>query len=171
MSDPEEVAIPENYVYDGLLSVFNFAIILPVALTSMRFAAELWDFIFILIGVYCTKKCINYISKAHEYKQTRMMPENMDKFVKEGIYADVRHPVAAGMLYMNIAYIFLFRSITLVTVVPAFFALWFVLCKHKERILIERFGDDYRTYIRSVGMFRGKGDQGQTRLSGTGYDV
>ncbi len=167
----ESEPIPENYVFPAILAIFNFVVLLPMALNSMSYSTDIWDFIFVGIGLYLSYKFVKYTSQAHEYPQTRMNPQDVDEIIDQGIYADVRHPVAAGLLYMNIAYVFLFRSTAIIPVIPMFFALWFVFAKYEERILIERFGDKYREYMQRVGMFRGKGSASQTRLAGTGYEV
>jgi protein-S-isoprenylcysteine O-methyltransferase Ste14 len=43
----------------------------------------------------------------------------------------------------------------LAAVVVSLSAAWFLhyLSRHEERLLLDRFGDDYRAYIREVGMW------------------
>ncbi|MGY5877304.1 MAG: isoprenylcysteine carboxylmethyltransferase family protein [Candidatus Thorarchaeota archaeon] len=167
----EEYQSPEeNYALRSVLVVMNFAVLVPIALSSISYSAELWDFIFIGVGVWLASKFIRNIAAAHEFKQTRMSPQNVDKIVTEGIYARVRHPIAAGAMYMNIAYVFLFRSLTIITVLPVFFALWFVLAKYEENILITRFDKEYKLYMMRTGMLRGRGGGAQQYLAGSGYD-
>ena len=170
MTVEENQSPEENYALRGVLAVMNFVVLLPIGLSSMSFSAELWDFIFIGVGVWLASKFIRNIGAAHEFKQTRMSPQNVDKIVTEGIYAKVRHPIPAGAIYMNIAYVFLFRSLALITVLPVFFALWFVLAKYEESILIKRFEKEYRLYMMKTGMLRGKGGGAQQYLAGSGYD-
>jgi protein-S-isoprenylcysteine O-methyltransferase Ste14 len=159
------------FVFPPFLMMVNFIVIIPAGFGSASFTYELWDFIFVAVGCYLGLRFIRYMSKANEYPESKMHPSDVEEFPSKGIYADIRHPVEAGILYMNIAYVFLFRSISLIPMLPVFFALWYMLAKYKEDLYIKKFGDQYRKYMRITGMFRGKGDRGQTRLASAGYDM
>jgi protein-S-isoprenylcysteine O-methyltransferase Ste14 len=161
---------PGFYPWPLFVALINFGVLLPLAAQNMRSTADLWDYIFVLAGVYFSMKFVRYMSGAHKYKEARLGPRNVPKVFSKGIYKDVRHPVMAAVIYMNFAYLCFARSLALVPVVPVFVALWYILASWEESILLERFGVEYQEYMKTAGMFRGKG-MDQQRLASSGYDM
>lgn len=171
MSGEEPRVLKQPYVFPAILAFINFAVILPIGWMNMSYTVGFWDFIFVLVGCYLAYKFMKYMSQAHEYKEARVKPNQQEEIVKEGIYAKIRHPIAAGILYMNIAYVCFFRTFALIPVLPVFFALWYVLAKYKDTVLLGKFGDTYKEYMQSTGMFRGKGEPDTVRIQKSGYDM
>jgi len=170
MSNQNDDRIRENNFIPAVLGFIDFGILLSIAMPLMSFGTELWDFIFVATGVYFEVKFIRFVSKAHEQPMTRVNPRDRTSIPREGIYARIRHPVAAGAMYMNIAFVFFFRSLYLIPVVTVFGAMWYVYAKHDEYVMLQRFGDEYRQYMRGTSMFRGAGFD-QQRLASSGYDM
>jgi protein-S-isoprenylcysteine O-methyltransferase Ste14 len=170
MTRSDKDSPPQNNFLPAILGVINFGLLLPIALPLMSPSTELWDFIFVAVGVYLTIKFAGNISKAHQEALTRVSPKDRNSIPKEGIYARIRHPVGAGSIYMNIAYVFFFRSLILVPIVPIFAAMWYTYAKYEEKIMLDRFGDEYREYMRGTSMFRGAGFD-QQRLASSGYGM
>ena len=61
---------------------------------------------------------------------------------------------------MYFAEVLLYAGLLVMSTSLAATALWVgaivfltYLCRHEERLLLERFGDDYRTYMQEVGMW------------------
>lgn len=156
--------------YPALLGGLNLIVIIQMGLGSQTFGVGFWDMIFVLAGTYFSYKTARYIAQAHDAKQAKVRTQELDEFSREGIYSKIRHPIGAAFIYFNIACVLLFRSIPLITAVPVFAALWFILARYQDSKFIERFGDTYEDYMSSAGMFRGKGDYGQ-RLADSGYDM
>lgn len=169
MSDGE-LKIADNNYYPALIAIMNFVVLLPTAIMYMPSTAELWDFIFVGAGVYFSMKFIRLVRGAHEFEETRVSPKDRTTFLKKGIYAKIRHPIGAAVIYMNIAYLFFVRSFVLVTIIPVFIAIWYIYAAYEEKIMVERFGDEYREYVRATNMFRGSGYD-QQRLASSGYDM
>ncbi len=169
MSDSESYAVGDNNYYPAVIAIMNFAILLPLAMSNMASTADLWDFIFVGAGMYFSMKFIRLVRGAHEFEGTRVSPKDRTTFLKEGIYSKIRHPIGAAVIYMNFAYLCFVRSFVLVTVIPVFIALWYIYAAYEEKILVERFGDEYREYVRATSMFRGSGYD-QQRLA-SGYDM
>ncbi len=170
MSDGESKVVADNNYYPALIAIMNFAVLLSLAMANMATTVGLWDFIFVGAGVYFSMKFIRLVRSAHEFDATRVSPKDRKTFMKEGIYAKIRHPIGAASIYMNIAYLCFVRSFVLVTIIPVFIALWYIYAAYEEKILTERFGDEYREYVRSTSMFRGSGYD-QQRLATSGYDM
>jgi protein-S-isoprenylcysteine O-methyltransferase Ste14 len=160
----------EPYYYPALLAIFNLMILLPMAGMNMRPSADLWDFIFVLAGVYFTDKFVRYMQKAHAFPEARLKPNDIPEIIDKGIYREVRHPVGAAFIYLNVACVCFARSLYLISVVPVFGAMWYILALWEEKTMLERFGDEYREYSKTAGMFRGRGIDSQ-RLSSSGYDM
>lgn len=171
MSGEEPEIRKQPYIYPAVLAFINFAVILPIGWMTMSYTVGFWDFLFVMIGCYLSYKFMKYLSLAHEYKEARVKPEQQEEIVKEGIYAKIRHPVIAGVLYMNIAYVLFFRTFALIPFLPVFFAMWYFLAKHKDSILLSKFGESYRDYMQTTGMFRGKGEPETVRIQKSGYDM
>lgn len=170
MSDTDSYEPVENNFYPILIAVVNFAALLAMAMETMANSVELWDFIFIVAGVYFSSKFIRLLKRAHEFPQTRVSPQDRTSFPTKGVYSNIRSPVGAACIYMNIAYVCFTRSFALIPIVPMFIALWYIYAAYEERILLKRFGDEYREYMKGTSMFRGGGFD-QQRLASSGYDM
>lgn len=170
MSENDSIEVVENNYYPLLIAVTNFLVLLMMAFQFMVNTVELWDFIFVGGGIYFSVKFIRLIRWAHEFSETRVSAQSRTSYPTEGIYARIRNPVGAACIYMNIAYVCFTRSFALVPVVPFFIALWYVYAAYEERIMIQRFGDEYREYMKATSMFRG-GGYDQQRLASSGYDM
>ena len=72
--------------------------------------------------------------------------------VTEGIYARVRHPIYLAFLLMQISLLFLtsnwFIGLCGIAIIVAVIA---IRIPEEERLLTERFGDEYRTYQKRTG--------------------
>jgi len=170
VSDNSSTDLVENNYYPLLIALVNFSALLALAFQYMANSVELWDFIFIGAGVYFSMKFVRLVRGAHEYPETRISPNDRESFPTEGVYAKIRNPIGAACCYMNIAYVCFTRSFALVPIVPIFIALWYIYATYEERIMIRRFGDEYREYMKGTSMFRGGGFD-QQRLASSGYDM
>ncbi|TFG28230.1 isoprenylcysteine carboxylmethyltransferase family protein [Candidatus Thorarchaeota archaeon] len=170
LSNYNESTMAEKNYWPVLIAVINFGALLLLALNYMNPDAYLWDFIFVAGGVYFSMKFIGYVRQAHEYPETGVIPHDRKSFPKEGIYARIRHPVGAAAIYMNMAYVCFVRNLVLIPIIPFFVALWYIFAIYEEKIMIERFGDEYREYMKSTAMFRGSGADLQ-RHAASGYGM
>lgn len=158
-----------NY-WRPLLSIINFGSLLWYGIGIIRPTAELWDFFFVALGCYFTLKFVRYLSNAHQFKQTRIHPDNMTEFPNKGIYTKIRQPVSAATIYMNLAYVCFIRSFALIPVVAVFIAMWYILARYEDQLMLTKFGNDYKDYMKSTAMLRG-GDNEQQQLASSGYDT
>ena len=170
MNTRNESVLQENNFWPTLIAIINFGGLLLLAMNYMNPDAHLWDFIFVGIGVYFSMKFISIMRKAHEFPETRVIPQDRESFPTEGIYARIRHPVGAAAIYMNFAYVCFIRSFALIPIIPIFVALWYIYAIYEEKIMIDHFGDEYREYMKETGMFRGGGKDLQ-RHSSSGYGM
>jgi len=153
-----------------LLAIINFGGLIWYGAGLMRITADLWDFIFVAAGIYFTLKFIRYMSNAHQFKQTRLQPGDIDDFPSKGIYAKIRQPISAAFIYMNIAYVCFFRSFQLIPAVAVFVAMWYMLARYEDQLMLSKFGNSYNEHVKKTAMLRG-GSGDQQRLVSSGYDM
>ena len=75
------------------------------------------------------------------------------QLVTTGPYRWIRHPMYAFGLIWFLAIIVLTASWFIAVTSAAGFSFLLIRCRREEANLIERFGDEYRTYMRRTGRF------------------
>lgn len=141
------------YIFPPILVGINFFILIVTGIIFLRKEIKIWDCIFISIGIILTIIFIVLLILTHRIEQIHMKPENVDKLVTVGPYSILRHPNYAGIIYMNIACLLLFRSFWLLPIIIVFIGFWFLEARYEERILINKFGKAYKEYMIYTGMF------------------
>jgi protein-S-isoprenylcysteine O-methyltransferase Ste14 len=170
MSSDETESIGLYNYWRPLFAVTNFGGLLWYGAGQMSHTADLWDFIFVAVGCYFTLKFIGYLAKAYQLKQTRIRPSSMEEFPSKGIYSTIRQPVASAFIYMNLAYVCFYRTLAMIPLVAVFIALWYMFARYEDQVLLSKFGDEYKEYMRSTALVRG-GSEEQQRLASSGYDM
>lgn len=73
--------------------------------------------------------------------------------IRKGVFGVVRHPI-------YLSEVLLYLGLFMMNMSLAAFAVWlgasgflYYLSRHEEKLLLQRFGDDYRSYIQDVGMW------------------
>ncbi|MBN1398215.1 MAG: isoprenylcysteine carboxylmethyltransferase family protein [Bacteroidetes bacterium] len=79
--------------------------------------------------------------------------ENTSKLVTTGLYKYIRHPLYSSLLLLGTG-IFL-KDITSVSAVFAILnaAALFLTARYEEKEMIDKFGDEYKTYMQKTRMF------------------
>jgi protein-S-isoprenylcysteine O-methyltransferase Ste14 len=72
--------------------------------------------------------------------------------IRKGVFHMVRHPIYLGAILFYLTFLIFSFSImaTFVWIITASFYLY--LCKHEEKLLLEKYGKDYEDYISEVPM-------------------
>ena len=83
------------------------------------------------------------------FKEKREVPQ----VVRSGVFSVVRHPIYLGeiLLYLGLLIFGISLAAAVVWVIIIFFL--YFLARHEERLLLDRFGDEYRTYMQKIPMF------------------
>jgi len=83
------------------------------------------------------------------FGEVRERPE----VIRKSVFGLVRHPIYLGEILLYLG--FLALNISLAAAVVWLLAIGFLhyFSRHEERLLIDRFGDDYRRYMREVPMW------------------
>jgi protein-S-isoprenylcysteine O-methyltransferase Ste14 len=73
--------------------------------------------------------------------------------IRRGVFNIVRHPIYLGEILLYLGMFLL--SISLASLIVCIIAIIFLhyISRHEERLLLERFGDDYRHYMAEVPMW------------------
>lgn len=80
-----------------------------------------------------------------------MKPENTTGLVVNGLYKYSRNPMYVGLLIILTGYAIWLGSLTPFLVLPLFYwAITEMQIKPEERVLTDKFGEDYQTYKNSV---------------------
>jgi len=72
--------------------------------------------------------------------------------IRKGVFGVVRHPIYLSEILLYLGLFMLSMSIASGVVWLGASGLLYYLSRYEERLLLERFGDDYRSYMRDVGM-------------------
>jgi len=75
------------------------------------------------------------------------------RLVVTGLYSRVRHPQYTGFILVLIGFLIQWPTIITLVMFPFMVYMYYRLAKREEREMIERFGDEYREYIRRTRMF------------------
>ena len=73
--------------------------------------------------------------------------------IRTGLYAWMRHPMYLSEVLLYVGLLALSLSLAAAAVWLLAIVFLFALCRYEEKLLIERFGDDYRAYMREVPMW------------------
>ena len=73
--------------------------------------------------------------------------------IRQGVFSLIRHPIYLSevLLYLGL---FLFNtSLSSLAVILVIFAFLHFLSRYEEKLLLKRFGDEYRQYMKDVPMY------------------
>ena len=74
------------------------------------------------------------------------------ELITRGIYSVIRHPMYASQILWSVAQVLLLQNwIAGFSSLAVFFPFYFMRVKAEEQLLMERFGDQYRSYMEKVG--------------------
>jgi len=73
--------------------------------------------------------------------------------IRKGVFGIVRHPIYLSEVLLYLGLLMLNMSLAAGVVWLGAAAFLYYLSRYEEKLLLKRFGDDYRSYIREVGMW------------------
>jgi protein-S-isoprenylcysteine O-methyltransferase Ste14 len=82
------------------------------------------------------------------FGQVRQEP----RVIREGVFSMVRHPIYLGAILVYLGLLIFSFSIAAALVWVIIIGFYYFLCRHEEKLLTAKFGDDYTTYMRQVPM-------------------
>lgn len=82
------------------------------------------------------------------FKTKRDKPE----VIREGVFGIVRHPIYLGSILFYVGLVVITFSLASTAVLLIIISFYYFISKYEEKILVERFGEDYKNYKHNVGM-------------------
>ena len=73
--------------------------------------------------------------------------------IRKGVFGVVRHPIYLSEVLLYLGLFMLTMSLAAGAILPGAAAFLYSLSRYEERLLLKRFGDDYRSYMCDVGMW------------------
>jgi protein-S-isoprenylcysteine O-methyltransferase Ste14 len=73
--------------------------------------------------------------------------------IRKGVFGVVRHPIYLSEVLLYLGLLMLNMSLAAGGVWLGATVFLYYLSQYEERLLLKRFGDDYRSYMRDVGMW------------------
>ncbi|NIO21200.1 MAG: isoprenylcysteine carboxyl methyltransferase, partial [Candidatus Aenigmarchaeota archaeon] len=73
--------------------------------------------------------------------------------VSDGIYTYMRHPQYTGIYLAIFGQLIHWPTIPTLILFPFIFVAYYTLSRKEEKVMIKKFGDEYREYIKKVPMF------------------
>ena len=70
--------------------------------------------------------------------------------IQSGVFGIVRHPIYLGAILFYMGLLVFSFSLAAVVVWILVIGFYYYLCRYEEKLLIDRFGDEYRTYMQKV---------------------
>ena len=114
---------------------------------------NLWDYISMAAGTILMIIFVASLVSTHKIEQSHMKSDDVDKRIIKGPYLIVRHPNFASITCINIAYLFFFRTGWLIPLTCVFSVLWYLEARSEEGVLMAKFEEAYRNYVKNTGMF------------------
>ncbi len=113
------------------LQYFNFPLVLRIILGA----------VILILGFYLAWKSMGII-----FGTKREKPE----VVHDKIYDKVRHPMYLGSLLFYLGVTVLMLSLPLFLIFIPIFIFYNFIARHEEKLLLNKFGDDYSNYMKRV---------------------
>jgi protein-S-isoprenylcysteine O-methyltransferase Ste14 len=143
--------------YHGIARFFAFESVLILVLLNYKIwfnnpfsILQILSWILLILSVYVVGA--GYILLKREGKPSVNF-ENTSLLVQSGIYGYIRHPLYLSILLFGTGVILKNpRLVQLVLGVINFVAIW-VTAKIEEKEMTEKFGDEYRQYMKKSRMF------------------
>lgn len=99
--------------------------------------------IFILAG-YLARASLKIV-----FDEIRDIPQVINK----GVYLYVRHPMYLAAILLYLSFLIFKFSLAALLVWIVTFIFYHFIARYEEKLLLERFGDEYETYMKSVSMW------------------
>jgi protein-S-isoprenylcysteine O-methyltransferase Ste14 len=73
--------------------------------------------------------------------------------IRKSVFKVVRHPIYLSEILLYLGFIMLSLSIAALCVWFISILFLFYICRYEEKLLLARFGEEYRNYMDDVGMW------------------
>ena len=73
--------------------------------------------------------------------------------IRQGIFGIIRHPLYLSEVLLYLGLFMLNTSLASLAVIVIVFAFLHYISRYEEKVLLERFGDEYKQYMKDVPMY------------------
>ena len=73
--------------------------------------------------------------------------------IRQGVFGIIRHPLYLSEVQLYLGLFMLNTSLAALAVTVIVFAFLHYISRYEEKVLLERFGDEYRQYMKDVPMY------------------
>ena len=138
-----------------VLTGFLVAILDFVFLQSLEFQIFAFLGLFLLvIGGYLRNKARFALRRKAGFGSlaatARLQIVENHQLVKDGVYKHIRHPLYLGETLRNLGIVTVFSSVYGVLLIAVATGFLFFRIRNEERMLVERFGEEYKEYQRTT---------------------
>jgi protein-S-isoprenylcysteine O-methyltransferase Ste14 len=147
-------------MYGFPLTVYIFVSFLGLDIPWLHMSGHLWSYLFgwgagmamveMFIGYAFVFAGISLIAKGWR-EIYRVRKEK--RLVTEGVYRYMRHPQYTGIYLAIVGQLIHWPTIPTLLLFPVIVLAYRHLARKEEKVMIERFGDEYRSYMEKVPMF------------------
>ena len=139
----------------AVLTGFLVAILDFILLQNLKFQAFAFVGLFLLvIGGYFRTKARLELKKKGGFGSlaatVRLQIVENHHLVKDGLYKHVRHPIYLGQILLQFGIVSVFSSVYGVLLMAVATGFLFFRIRNEERMLVERFGEEYEEYQRTT---------------------
>jgi protein-S-isoprenylcysteine O-methyltransferase Ste14 len=100
--------------------------------------------VFLSIAAYCAWSGLRIV-----FGDVRKTPS----VIRKGVFGVVRHPIYLSEVLLYLGLFMINTSLAAFVVLVGASMFLYYLSRHEEKLLLQRFRNDYRSYIRDVGMW------------------
>jgi protein-S-isoprenylcysteine O-methyltransferase Ste14 len=73
--------------------------------------------------------------------------------IRQGVFGVIRHPLYLSEVLLYLGLFLLNTSLASLAVIVVVFAFLHYISRYEEKVLLERYGDEYRQYMKDVPMY------------------
>ena len=73
--------------------------------------------------------------------------------IRQGVFSVIRHPIYLSEVLLYFGLFMLHTSLASIVVIVIVFAFLHYISRYEEKVLLQRFGDEYRQYMKDVPMY------------------
>lgn len=100
--------------------------------------------LFLILSGYLAKTTLSIV-----FGEVREVPA----VIRKGVYNRIRHPMYLSEILLYLGLLIISMSLAAAVVWLVAIGFLYLICRYEERLLLNRFGEEYRSYIREVPMW------------------
>lgn len=141
--------MPRNHIYQNSIMI-GFFIIWIIDSFLLRITTFLFNMPFVWLVIFPAALILGFgiylLKKSHD----DILDTEVEEVQRDGIYSRVRHPMYLGIVLVYLGLALLTLSLATLVFWIVIFVFYNVSASYEERLLEEKFGNEYIEYKKSV---------------------